>query len=97
MSHTDDLIEDFRRRSRLPDPEVKDAAWSYQWNALTETIRRLDMILEDHQGEVITPALRDRITREMLYGCPSEAEAELRIDLMDGTSKILEELGLPPG
>jgi hypothetical protein len=95
VSHVDDLIEDFRRRSGLPDPVVKDAAYSYQWHSLTETIRALDMHLEDHQGETITPALRDRIVREMLYGAPSEAEADLRIEMMDGTKLLLEEQVLP--
>lgn len=95
MSHVDDLIEDFRRRSGLSDPIVKDAAFSYQWHALSETLRRLDVILED---EGIPRSKIDKIIRYMLYGAPSEAEADLRVELMDGTKLLLAEqtVGMPP-
>ncbi len=90
----DVLIEDFCRRTGQPRAEVKDAAYNYLWNALRETLHRLDVILEDNE---IPQSRRDKIIRQMLYGSPSEGEADLRIDIMDHTRSFLEEqIKMPP-
>ncbi len=53
--------------------------------------RRVDVLIEDFCSR------RDKIIRQMLYGSPSEGEADLRIDIMDHTRSFLEEqIKMPP-
>lgn len=88
------LIEDYCRRTGQPHTLAKDAAWSYAWHCMTETLKRLDVILFD---DGVPQSRRDKYIRYMLYGSPSEAEADLRIEMMDGSKQLLEDqLGMPP-
>lgn len=77
MSRASRIIEDYFRRTGQPQDSALDAAFMYQRTVLRDLLARLEAILED---EGVEPAVTMRVIRCMLYGSPSAADAELRME-----------------
>ena len=77
MSYARQIIEDYFRRTGQPADNALDAAFMYQRSVLRDLLERLDAILAD---EGVPPATAAHVIRCMLYGSPSVADAELRME-----------------
>lgn len=77
MSYAGQIMEDYFRRTGRPGAMALDAAYQYQTTVLRDLLERLEVILDDeHVPEVVI----QRVLRCMLYGSPSVADAELRVE-----------------
>ncbi len=91
MSRPTQLISEHFRRQR-PLPGAPDAAYMLQVNILRDLLERLDEILED----MGTPEeARAHITRCMLYGYPSRADMELRVDATERYRSVAQQMTTP--
>lgn len=77
MSYTGDLVESYQRRSGQPRDSQRDAPYSYQWSVLRDMMARLEVILDD---EGVPREAACRVLRCLLYGAPSAADAEQRME-----------------
>ncbi len=77
MSYTGHLVESYLQRSGQPRDSQKDAAYSYQWAVLRDMLARLEIILDD---EDVPREVACRVLRCLLYGSPSAADAEQRME-----------------
>ena len=77
MSYTGQLVESYLRRTGQPRDSQKDAAYSYQWAVLRDMLARLEVILDD---EDVPREVACRVLRCLLYGSPSAADADQRIE-----------------
>jgi hypothetical protein len=98
------LTESYLRRTGKPRDGL-DAHYQYQWTVLRDLLSRLEVILDD---EGIDREQAERILRCLLYGSPSVADAEDRIEITERLKEALSReppasflfpdgLGLPPG
>lgn len=76
MTYARHLIEQYFQRTGQPRDTALDAAWQYQLSVLRDMITRLEVILQDEGVERPTA---ERVMRCLLYGAPSVADAELRM------------------
>jgi hypothetical protein len=76
MSRTGQIMEDYFRRTGRPGPMALDAAYQYQVTVLRDLLERLEAVLDD---EGVPPETTTRVIRCILYGSPSVADAELRM------------------
>lgn len=103
MSHAGKLIEDYFQRKGQPRDTALDAAYQFEMTVLRDMISRLEVILED---EGVPSETAVRVIRCLLYGAPSAADAELRMQQQAEMVKLLQEMppkpfdlgaaGLPP-
>lgn len=80
------MLETYFQRTGQPHDSELDAAFSLERNWLRETLDRLEVVLQD---EHVPSEIIQRVIRCMIYGAPSVAEAELRIEMQDGWEKTL--------
>lgn len=71
------LVEDYLHRTGKPRDTELDAWYSHQWALLRDMLGRLEVILED---EHVPHEVTVRVLRCLLYGSPSPADAELRME-----------------
>ena len=83
-----DLIEDYFRRKGQRGPGTRDTFYQYQVTFLTDLLCRLEVILDD---EGVEGGTRRRAIRALLYGSPSEAEAQYRMEQEAEMARILNE------
>lgn len=84
------LTEDYLRRTGKPRDSAFDAHYQYQWGVLRDLMSRLEVILDD---EGIGHETAERVLRCLLYGSPSPADAELR---MEQQERLVEALARTP-
>lgn len=87
MSTSDDLFRSYARRMGLALTAHQDGQFDYSLNVLREILQRLEVILED---EGVEPEKATRILRCLLYGAPSEADAEERIRTHQEMVKLMQ-------
>jgi hypothetical protein len=98
------IIEEYFLRTGLPRDSQLDGVYMYELAVLREMLTRLETILED---ESVAPETVERVIRCMLYGAPSAANAELRMQQQERMTEMLSRmppmpidvsglLGLPP-
>ena len=80
-------MEDYFRRTGRPGTPGLDAAYQYQTMVLRDLLERLEVILDD---EHLPEEMAKRVLRCMLYGSPSVADAELRIQQTEQIKELLE-------
>jgi len=69
-------MNDYFRRTGQPRDDALDGAFMYQRAVLRDLLERLEVIMDD----VGAPReVTSRVIRHMLYGSPSVADAELRV------------------
>ena len=83
-------MEDYFRRTGYPGAQALDAAYQYQVTVLRDFLERLEVILDDEQ---VPQSTAQRVLRCLLYGSPSVADAELR---MQQTGQIKDLLARVP-
>lgn len=83
-----DLIQDYYRRKGQPHRSSRDGFYQYEVDQLTDLLCRLEVILDD---EGVDGDTRRRVIQAMLYGSPSEAEAEYRVAQEQEMIKLLSE------
>lgn len=104
MSLSSRLTEDYRHRTGTSRAAQLDAHYAYQWSVLRDMLGRLEVILDD---EGIPRETTERVLRCLLYGSPSQADAELRVEQDERLKEALMRtppmsiafpggLGLPP-
>lgn len=77
MSVAESLIRTYYARTGQPRDSELDAAFAYQRALLRDMMGRLEVILQD---EDVPQEVVVRVLRCLLYGAPSPADAELRIE-----------------
>lgn len=101
MSHAHSLVENYFRRTGRPGDQALDAAYQFEVAVLRDMLDRLEAILDD---EGVPRDVVMRVLRCLLYGAPSPAAAEMRmqqqeqemVKLMERLPVSLDGLGLPP-
>jgi hypothetical protein len=106
MSYSGHLVESYLARTGQPRDGQRDAQYAYQWTVLRDMLARLEVILDD---EDVPRETAERVMRCLLYGAPSAADAEQRmerdremIDLMARVPPMpvhfsgAADLGMPP-
>lgn len=84
------LVEDYLNRTGKPRDGELDGWYHHQWFMLRDMLGRLEVILEDEQ---VPHEVTVRVLRCLLYGSPSPADAELR---METDRLVREELARTP-
>ena len=77
MSYAGQIMKDYFRRTGRPGAMGLDAAYQYQVSVLRDMMVRLEVILDDND---VPHEITTRVLRQLLYGAPSVADAELRMD-----------------
>lgn len=104
MSYAHQLVHDYFRRTGRPGDQALDAAYQFEMAVLRDMLDRLELILDD---EGVPRDVAMRVIRCLLYGAPSPAAAELRmqqerqiVDLMGRLPSLPVDvnghLGMPP-
>lgn len=91
MSDAHRIIEDYFRRTGVPRDSALDGVYMYEMTMLREVLSRLEAILED---EGVPPETAERVIRCLLYGAPSRADAELRMQQQEQMIEMLSRM--PP-
>lgn len=79
MSLAHQIADNYFNRTRDHTDQL-DAAYQFQWTVLRDILARLEVILDD---KGIPPAVAEDILRSLVYGAPSPAEAQLRMQQME--------------
>jgi hypothetical protein len=77
VSYTSQLVDSYLHRTGQPRDGRLDAAYAYQWAVLRDMLGRLEVILDD---EDVPREVACRVLRCLLYGSPSAADAEQRME-----------------
>jgi hypothetical protein len=77
MSFSSRLVESYQQRAGIPRDGQLDAAYAYQWTLLRDMLARLEVILDD---EGVSRETAERVLRCLLYGAPSVADADMRME-----------------
>ncbi len=105
MSYSSTLVERYLQRTGQPRDTGKDAPYAYQWAVLRDLMARLEVILDD---EEVPRETAERVLRCLLYGSPSAADADRRMERDREMDDLLArvppvpmfpgaaDLGLPP-
>ena len=104
MSYAHEAVRAYFARTSRPGDQALDAAYQFEMAVLRDMLDRLEVILDD---EGVDRATAMRVIRCMLYGSPSPAAAELRIQQERRMVNLLEHippvpvdvsglLGMPP-
>ena len=93
MSYAGQIMEDYFRRTGRPNGMALDAAYQYQATVLRDLLERLEVILGD---EGVPREVTTRVIRHMLYGSPSVADAELRMQQEKQINDLLMRVPLSP-
>ena len=88
MTHAGRLVEEYFERKGQPRASALDAAYQFEMTVLRDMLSRLEVILED---EGVSRETIERVIRCMLYGSPSLADAELRMQQDAEMVKLLSE------
>jgi hypothetical protein len=91
VSNASRVIENYFRRTGQPRDSALDGVYMYEMTMLRELLGRLEAILED---EGVPPETAERVIRCMIYGAPSPAGAELRMQQQERMTEMLNRL--PP-
>lgn len=91
MSNADSMFNSYMRRTgQLPI----DGVQQFQHTFLRDTLRRLEVAMQDEQ---VPPETITRVMRAVLYGAPGEAEAEMRVKQQERLTKATMEQPLLRG
>ncbi|MER5649687.1 hypothetical protein [Streptosporangium sp. NPDC002524] len=71
------IWESYLRRTGAAEMYGREPVYFQQLNQIRDLMTRLEVILED---EEIAPEQRERILRSVVYGTPTVAEAEQRLN-----------------
>ena len=93
MGYADQIVADHFQRTGQPRAGAFDGAYQYQVTVLRDLLTRLEVILDD---EGVPRDTAKRVIRCMLYGMPSQADAELRMRQTEEMTKLLMEQAPPP-
>jgi hypothetical protein len=77
VSYSGHLVESYLARTGQPRAGQRDAHYSYQWTVLRDMLARLEVILDD---EDVPRETAERVIRCLLYGAPSAADADERME-----------------
>ena len=77
MSFSGHLVDSYQARTGQPRDGHRDVHYAYQWTVLRDMLARLEVILDDEDVPRETAA---RVLRCLLYGAPSAADAEQRME-----------------
>ncbi|WP_157124208.1 hypothetical protein [Nocardia pseudovaccinii] len=93
MIDADRMMNDYLRRTRQRHHDELDTAYQYEMKLMRNVIRRLAVIMEDEQipDETIT-----HVIRGVLYGAPSEVDAEMRMQQHEAMTKLAQTAPLDP-
>lgn len=93
MSYAGQIMEDYFRRTGRPGAMGLDAAYQYQVSVLRDILERLEVVLDDEgvPAETVT-----RVIRHMLYGSPSVADAEMRMQQDERMKDLLNRVPSRP-
>ena len=92
MSYARHEAERFYARTGRPGPGQLDAAYQYETAVMIEMLDRLEAILDD---EGVPRETAERVIRCMIYGSPSPAAAQMRMDQQEQMADLLSRM--PPG
>lgn len=92
MSYAGQIMEDYFRRTGRAGTAALDAAYQYQVTVLRDLLDRLEVILAD---EGVPGEVARRVIRCMLYGSPSVADAQLRMEQEERMKDLLAQCALP--
>jgi hypothetical protein len=86
MSYAGQVMEDYFRRTGRPGAAGLDAACQYQVTVLQDLLELPELVLDDEgvPGETV-----HRVIRHMLYGSPSVADAEMRMQREEQLKDLL--------
>lgn len=93
MSFTAHLIERYFERTGLPRDGARDAVYQWEWAILRDMLGRLEVILDDEQ---VPRETAERVLRCLLYGHPSAADADLRMQQDERITDLLRFRPPPP-
>lgn len=79
MSLAQQIADNYFNRTRDQADGQLDAAYQFQWTLLRDILARLEVILDD---KGIPGQVAEDILRSLVYGAPSPAEAQLRMQQM---------------
>lgn len=77
MSLSGHLVESYQRRTGQPRDNDRDAFYAYEWSVLRDMLARLEVILDD---EGVPRETAERVLRCLIYGSPSAADADRRME-----------------
>jgi hypothetical protein len=77
VSFSRHLVDSYQQRTGQPRDGHLDARYAYQWAILRDMLARLEVILDD---EDVPRETAERVLRCLLYGAPSAADAEQRME-----------------
>jgi len=77
VSFSGHLVDSYLARTGQPRDGHRDAHYAYQWAVLRDMLARLEVILDD---EDVPREVAMRVMRCLLYGAPSAADAEQRME-----------------
>ena len=86
MSFSGQLVDSYLQRTGQPRPGTLDAAYSYQWTVLRDMLARLEVILDD---EGVPREVACRVLRCLVYGAPSAADAEKRMEQQQAMTGLM--------
>lgn len=91
MSFARQEAERFYARTSRPGPGHLDGAYQYETAVMIEMLDRLEAILDD---EDVPRETAERVIRCMIYGSPSPAAAQMRMDQQERMADLLSRM--PP-
>lgn len=89
MSFARHEAERFYARTGRPGPGQLDGAYQYETAVMIEMLDRLEAILDD---EGVPRETAERVIRCMIYGSPSPAAAQMRMNQQEEMADLLGKL-----